>query len=305
MLQNPSTSNSDSAMSLLSTYMLQGWVMTNEKCKVPECYVPIMRSKDGSVHFCVTHDTLPTQSASSSSSSSSSKPAANIPTPEKDMTPPAKRGSISEEGEDSEEQPAKRTAVPNADEQRIARERREQSSRASELIGKRLLQRWALLNDVCPNPACYAIPLMRDPSKRMTCVICERVYLTEEQAAEEEKKKKKQASIAPPAPVAPVTPATPPVATPTSTPATAPAEPTRAAPVSVKQEVAPQTTARTHGSFFHADVYSGPIKRQLDALTAKLECESDPTKLKLLFEAITAGAVAIRTCAETEASLSH
>lgn len=132
-------------------------VMTNEKCKVPDCYVPIMRSKDGSIHFCVTHDALPTQSSSSSTPSSSARPPASIPAPEKETAPPAKRGSISEEGE-REEQPAKRAAVPSpTDEQRIARERREQSSRASELIGKRLLQRWALLNDVCPNPACYAV----------------------------------------------------------------------------------------------------------------------------------------------------
>jgi len=43
------------------------------------------------------------------------------------------------------------------------RRRREQSDRASQLIGTRLLQGWAMLADECPGPTCYGVPLVRPP----------------------------------------------------------------------------------------------------------------------------------------------
>lgn len=43
------------------------------------------------------------------------------------------------------------------------RRRREQSDRASQEIGNRLLQGWAMLADECPGPTCYGVPLVRPP----------------------------------------------------------------------------------------------------------------------------------------------
>lgn len=146
-------------MSLLSTYMLQGWVkfkmtgrsdglskghamvytqvMTDEKCRVPDCIVPMMRSKDGSIRFCVTHDTLPTGS----------------PNQDHEKKP---ENNEARENDNNQEPP-----IPNDQQQQQqqdeARIRREQSSRASQLIGQKLLQRWTLLNETCPNPTCYAV----------------------------------------------------------------------------------------------------------------------------------------------------
>ncbi|KAJ8663855.1 hypothetical protein O0I10_000129 [Lichtheimia ornata] len=55
---------------------------------------------------------------------------------------------------------------------------REQSSQASRLIGEKLLQRWALLNELCTSDCCHAVPLVRDPMHQfMLCVLCETKYM--------------------------------------------------------------------------------------------------------------------------------
>ncbi|KAI7878900.1 hypothetical protein K492DRAFT_196481 [Lichtheimia hyalospora FSU 10163] len=55
---------------------------------------------------------------------------------------------------------------------------REQSSEASRLIGEKLLQRWALLNEICSSDCCNAVPLVRDPMHQfMLCVVCETKYM--------------------------------------------------------------------------------------------------------------------------------
>jgi uncharacterized Zn finger protein (UPF0148 family) len=101
--------------------------MTDELCKVEGCSYPLMRSKDGSISFCTKHDELP-----NAPNASAKKP---------------------------EQKPQSRTpSVPVvADEFQIRRERREQSSKASQLIGQKMLQRWALLNEQCPSESCYAV----------------------------------------------------------------------------------------------------------------------------------------------------
>jgi hypothetical protein len=43
------------------------------------------------------------------------------------------------------------------------RRRREQSDRASQEIGTRLLQGWTMLADECPGADCYGVPLVRPP----------------------------------------------------------------------------------------------------------------------------------------------
>ncbi|KAI8927006.1 hypothetical protein BC831DRAFT_511220 [Entophlyctis helioformis] len=61
----------------------------------------------------------------------------------------------------------------SAETARINQERRELSDRASRLIGQRMLQGWAILQDECA--ACPSIPLVRSRQKQTLCVICGRV----------------------------------------------------------------------------------------------------------------------------------
>lgn len=86
-----------------------------------------MSSKDRSLQFCTQHDDLP-----NSSPNDNYKP------------------KVVEEA-------PKAVVDDMADELQIRRQRREQSSKASQLIGQKMLQRWALLNEHCPNESCYAV----------------------------------------------------------------------------------------------------------------------------------------------------
>lgn len=113
--------------------------MTDELCSEEGCPVPIMRSKDGAIKFCVNHDPLPT---------SNSRNTKKIP-----PAPATAKAEV--DGDGSIEQPSSTTS--DSDEFRLQQERREQSSKASQLIGQRMLQRWVLLNETCPNEACFAV----------------------------------------------------------------------------------------------------------------------------------------------------
>ncbi|KAG0173176.1 hypothetical protein DFQ30_008677 [Apophysomyces sp. BC1015] len=135
-----------------------------------------MRSKDGSIRFCVTHDPLPTSSSAGKPSQSKHElpdvPTSTVTSNSSKLTAPSSDIPTT----------TPLNEVSDDEELRIRRERREQSSRASQLIGQKLLQRWTLLNDTCPNEKCYAVPLMRNPStKHMFCVICEQTYVTEQE----------------------------------------------------------------------------------------------------------------------------
>lgn len=83
-----------------------------------------------------------------------------------------------EEDDDAEEF-IQRVKAGSNDGSSVASVRREQSNRASQLIGQKLLQQWTLVNDVCPNDTCFAVPLVRDQQQRLYCVICEQTYMTE------------------------------------------------------------------------------------------------------------------------------
>lgn len=105
--------------------------MTDQICSVEGCSFPLMRSKDGSLSFCTHHDTLPNSSAKGNYKSK--------PVVEEVKTP---------------------VVDDMQDELQIRRQRREQSSKASQLIGQKMLQRWALLNEHCPNDSCYAVSMI-------------------------------------------------------------------------------------------------------------------------------------------------
>ncbi|KAF9899460.1 hypothetical protein BX616_003023, partial [Lobosporangium transversale] len=50
----------------------------------------------------------------------------------------------------------------------------------SRLIGEKILQGWAMLQDPCPNPACNGVPLMRSLEKKEVCVLCKTRYQREQ-----------------------------------------------------------------------------------------------------------------------------
>ncbi|KAI8977149.1 hypothetical protein BDF20DRAFT_873266 [Mycotypha africana] len=154
--------------------------MTDELCKVENCSYPLMRSKDGTLSFCTLHDELPTQGANHHYEPrlNNKKASADNNNNNKQEPLQASQQGATEADDDMEAELRRR------------REMREQSSRASQLIGQKMLQRWALLNEHCPNNSCYAIPLIRNPeTKQKYCVICENVILTEEELKELEKNK--------------------------------------------------------------------------------------------------------------------
>jgi len=61
-----------------------------------------------------------------------------------------------DEFEDAEEEVYR----PTAQEVQKRDSQREQSERASRLMGEKMLQGWAMLQDPCPNPTCNGVSLM-------------------------------------------------------------------------------------------------------------------------------------------------
>ncbi|KAI8637094.1 hypothetical protein BD408DRAFT_425101 [Parasitella parasitica] len=255
---------------LLSTYLLQGWIMTDEICKADSCSFPLMRSKDGSLSFCTYHDQLPNNG-----------PAFNYY--QKKLTPAVV------DPEESQQKAESNTASPQAatdnsseEELCIRRERREQSSKASQLIGQKMLQRWALLNDHCPNPTCFAVPLIRNPdTKQMFCVICENIILTEEEALALEKKKKfipkeEDQKEFPQSSVPQVT------------------EDRK------RQKLEPVTEVRPNiaSNFFASEVVLSVLSGKMNQLTERVNECHDPCELSKLFKAIGDCAGAIQACVE-------
>ncbi|KAG0356326.1 hypothetical protein BGZ54_000768 [Gamsiella multidivaricata] len=81
-----------------------------------------------------------------------------------------------DEFEDAEEE-----YRPSEEEIRVRESRREQSERASRLIGEKMLQGWTMLQDPCPNSACNGVPLIRNRErKKEYCVICETTFQREQ-----------------------------------------------------------------------------------------------------------------------------
>ncbi|KAG0212303.1 hypothetical protein BGX33_003713 [Mortierella sp. NVP41] len=78
--------------------------------------------------------------------------------------------------EDAEEEVFK----PSENEVKERESKREQSERASRLIGQKMLQGWAMLQDPCPNPSCHGVPLLRNREKKEYCVVCENYFQREQ-----------------------------------------------------------------------------------------------------------------------------
>ncbi|KAJ2961438.1 hypothetical protein NQZ79_g3237 [Umbelopsis isabellina] len=157
----------------IGSYMLQGWILTDETCQRSNCHTPLLRSRDGQKKKCVVHDAVapPNSKHKAINERSFEETAVAV-----DNTIPK---AVDIESDDEAERFIQRVKNNKEEKGSFAAKRREQSKRASELIGQKLLQQWALLDDICPNENCYAVPLVRDPQQRLFCVICEQTYMTE------------------------------------------------------------------------------------------------------------------------------
>ncbi|TPX70888.1 hypothetical protein SpCBS45565_g01515 [Spizellomyces sp. 'palustris'] len=173
MTKSESEVRQDKGSSRLGTYMLQGWVLTDEPCPVPGCNIPLVRSKDRARKLCVLCDDPrhphppPTATA---------KPDSN------EERTSVVNGITEEEEEElanilAEDRTTQNNQVGETEDQAFARIRREQGNKASKLLGQKMLAGWTLLDENCPNNACYGVPLVRNRQKQNYCVICERSYV--------------------------------------------------------------------------------------------------------------------------------
>ncbi|KAI8098123.1 uncharacterized protein B0P05DRAFT_501509 [Gilbertella persicaria] len=258
--------------------------MTDSICHQEGCHFPLMKSKDGSLSFCTHHDPLPNQGASHNYKDNKN---VSIPVETKE------KESVLDDGEE---------------ELKLRRQRREQSSKASQLIGQKMLQRWALLNEHCPNTSCYAVPLVRNPdTQQMYCVICENIILTEQEALEKKLKEtpkpvsikgvqsieKAQSIQQEPIKQEPIK------QEPTKQ------EPTKQEPIQhqpIKQEPAnpipSQATKRQKVDTFPSDSVVATLSDKLNELTERVKTSHDPIELSQLFKSIKQCAGAIQACVE-------
>ncbi|GAO45795.1 hypothetical protein SAICODRAFT_29494 [Saitoella complicata NRRL Y-17804] len=142
----------------LGQYLLQGYTMLNT---VHDCGagVPLMRSRAGEVICVRCINNIPSKDAEVAEN--------QVDEIESDI----------DEDTAADEPEQASTSAPTD-----SKARQEQSSRASSLIGEKLLQGWAMLNSVCSNDTCYGVPLLRNPKdRREYCVICERAYVDGEE----------------------------------------------------------------------------------------------------------------------------
>ncbi|CAG8453753.1 12267_t:CDS:2 [Funneliformis caledonium] len=155
----------DRAPNLMGKYLLAGWVMTNTVCPIQNCNVPLLRSKDNTVWFCVLCDKEP------GNSKSETKQQPNI------LPPVTIVNEINDD--DDKVDSVQQNSIPPPSQYDEIQMRRDQSQRASHLIAQHLLQGWALIDQICLNVTCYGVPLIRSRDKKKYCVICQNYYVNE------------------------------------------------------------------------------------------------------------------------------
>ncbi|KAI8971355.1 hypothetical protein BDB01DRAFT_750284 [Pilobolus umbonatus] len=269
----------DEAAELLSTYLLKGWAMTAQVCGVESCTIPLMRSRDGATQFCTLHDTLP----DSASKPTETPPPKSVDTEITNTLVPANTASSKPPN------PLSFDLFTSESELQLRRDRREQSSKASQLIGQKMLQRWTLMNDQCPNASCYAVPLVRNPdTQELYCVICESTILTEKQA-EERTKKLKMKEIIPveEEPIEEIVQPTPVFQKPRNI--------ERKRPQSA-EEVDDSSPSDAEHQNPIPDTIVTTLSEKLDQLTKRMKHCHDPAELILLFKSIKHCAQAMKSC---------
>ncbi|KAJ2778719.1 hypothetical protein H4R18_004435 [Coemansia javaensis] len=257
----------DTVTGRLSGLMLKRWTMLAEMCPVDGCSVPLMRSPETSEEKCVLHDAaelFPDE-----------EPAC-APAAPREPAPAVERADEKLDGAAKEDRPAAEGGDEEAQRQR--RRRREQGDLASERIGKRLLQGWAMIDRPCPADGCYNVPLVQDRDKVQECVICGQRYMDEE--AYVAKYGSTRAQEEPPVPAAEPDPAKkpgPPARDPAPTGSPVPAGP----------------RARTEGG---VAVAIDALNSKIAALSARLAAATDLADIVRVGRAIAVCAKAIRAC---------
>ncbi|KAL1918534.1 uncharacterized protein VTP21DRAFT_3194 [Calcarisporiella thermophila] len=163
----PEPKSHDSITASIGQYLLKGWILTDVVCSTPNCGVPLMRSfNDKDKYICVrcSTDSVPPSKSSPANITNDQVSASFVHNNNEEMI-----GDRELEYEIANEK-----AKIIEDEKQA---RREQSEKATKLIGEKMLQGWALLNDSCINETCYGIPLLRNREKRCMCVVCGRYYV--------------------------------------------------------------------------------------------------------------------------------
>ncbi|CAJ0844733.1 15830_t:CDS:2, partial [Entrophospora sp. SA101] len=154
-------------------------VMTDTICSTPNCNIPLLRSKDKSISFCVICDDKETENASkksynaSSSSMNESRELSSSKTIQSQCNDNSNNNNLILNNDDGGDNDG------NREEKEKLKLQREQSQKASQLIGQYLLKGWALTDEICPNDKCCSIPLVRSNDKKSFCVICQNYYINE------------------------------------------------------------------------------------------------------------------------------
>ncbi|PKY48858.1 hypothetical protein RhiirA4_544883, partial [Rhizophagus irregularis] len=122
---------------LMGKYLLSGWVLTDTVCSTPNCHVPLFRSKDSTIWFCVLCDKEPGKLKSQTKQPNISPLPTMINGTDDNDKFNNKVGSI--------QQPSSQFDLDNMkddknDELQQLKIQRDQSQRASHLIGQNLLQ---------------------------------------------------------------------------------------------------------------------------------------------------------------------
>lgn len=168
--------------------------MTDEGCRVEGCNVPIMLSRDRTQRICVVHDLQPDSGSSQVTPSRALQDTSEDVNPSRASSHSRAESVASQDAQLDKSRPSTAAtpptplsnapetfALPEPSEETLRR--RAQSDLASQRIGRKMLQGYAMLGEECLNPDCIGVPLVRPPTRdgakdpRMECVICENVYM--------------------------------------------------------------------------------------------------------------------------------
>nr|CAG8436108.1 8089_t:CDS:2 [Entrophospora candida] len=144
--------------------------MTDTICSTPNCNIPLLRSKDKSISFCVICDDKETENASkksynaSSSSMNESRELSSSKIIQSQCNDNSNNNNLILNNDDGGDNDG------NREEKEKLKLQREQSQKASQLIGQYLLKGWALTDEICPNDKCCS---------KSFCVICQNYYINE------------------------------------------------------------------------------------------------------------------------------
>ncbi|KAJ1927373.1 hypothetical protein FBU59_007225, partial [Linderina macrospora] len=169
------------------------------------------------------------------------------------------------------------------------KERHAQSSLASERIGRKMLEGWAMMDKMCPNESCRAVPLVKDHEDVQLCVVCERRYM------DEAAYKKKYGSIPAEAPrKAEVASKAPVSAAPTATAVIEKKAPAEAVAAVTQKYPEPRDMAPVDVGSIGAAVKALEVK--VASLSEQLNATTRYKDIERIAKAISACAKAIKAC---------